>query len=292
MIDGKKLRGESGAGISRGVRCLILASLALAVCLLTLPQGAGATSAIWNGSQAGTVYSNVNNWNGPPASAPGGFPGEFASFPGPGVTSYIVNINASPPNPLLRFNFLNTLATPYTINVNGGNLIFNGQGVITPLPGLATFNIASGASLTFLSPSPNMPGLAAYVNDGTMTFAPGAQIAGSIAGSGLFNLTGTALFTGVDNTSTTVSGTIEGIGNLSKAGTGDPDPVRGQHLWPRHLPRWRHPGGRQQFGRRLWPLRHGYSEHHQRRPASQRHPDREQPRYGGRQFFPGRRRRG
>ena len=220
MIDGKKLRGESGAGISRGVRCLILASLALAVCLLTLPQGAGATSAIWNGSQAGTVYSNVNNWNGPPASAPGGFPGEFASFPGPGVTSYIVNINASPPNPLLRFNFLNTLATPYTINVNGGNLIFNGQGVITPLPGLATFNIASGASLTFLPPSPNMPGLAAYVNDGTMTFAPGAQIAGSIAGSGLFNLTGTALFTGVDNTSTTVSGTIEGIGNLSKAGTG------------------------------------------------------------------------
>lgn len=105
-----------------------------------------------------------------------------------------------------------SLADTLTIN---GDFVLNGE-IITA----STVSVSSGNSLTITTAN-GLQGSVALVVDGTLNLGTDESI-GSLAGSGAVAIApGTILTVGSDNTSTTYSGTLSGVGSgLTKVGTG------------------------------------------------------------------------
>jgi fibronectin-binding autotransporter adhesin len=217
MIFRMNLRGAVG-GRSLRTGSRILASLALIICLLALPLGASAVAAtlVWTGGGIDTNYQTAANWFalGPPA------PGDVAVFP---AATGVYGVTTSGGGAITVNELYYSGANAYSLTLSD-NLTFSagGKGITVAAGGaVPTININAGKTLAFVAG--NGAGGATFNNAGTVNFSGivGPVTAGSIAGAGIYDIFSCALTTGSDNTSTTVSGIIQGLsGSLEKVGTG------------------------------------------------------------------------
>ena len=144
MISMQKLRGAVGELGLRG-RSRLLASLALIICLLAMPQGAWPVDRTWIGATAD--YNTAGNWDPPlvPAAT------DTAFFTNTGFKTVAYGTAVVGP---YNFSFSNDTANPYLITVadgislNLGNLTTTSTGAVTisALPaGTGTLALAAGA---------------------------------------------------------------------------------------------------------------------------------------------------
>ncbi|MDR6873880.1 outer membrane autotransporter protein [Bosea sp. BE125] len=204
-------------GQERGAYRRRLAVLALLAGTSLLCVGpARAQDATWLFSPGSASFNTGANWT--PATVPTG-----TAFFGATIDSAII-VGAA--TTLGGFTF-NAGASGYTITiVPGGSLTFTGVGIVNNSGQAQT--LVNQNSLIFTNNS--TAGTAAIVtNIGATTNFSGSTgplgdnrlSAGSIAGTGSYNLGANELTVGGDGTSTTVSGTISGVGgSLVKTGAG------------------------------------------------------------------------
>ncbi|MCS3897204.1 autotransporter-associated beta strand protein [Bradyrhizobium japonicum USDA 38] len=211
---------------ARRLRAALLTSsaLALAWALPAVPSRA-ASNGTWLASPGSNDYGTGTNWDG------GFVPVGTASFGTSNITSLAITsasvggwtFNAGASNYVFdvsgQLNF-----TGAGISVNGGSVTINYNYFATTstftgssTAGNATLNV-NGADLAFYGNS--TPGNATINNNGQIEFFTTAPLtAGSIAGSGVFDLGGNQLTVGSNNLSTVVTGNIVN-GSLVKIGTG------------------------------------------------------------------------
>ncbi|MCW2217598.1 autotransporter-associated beta strand protein [Bradyrhizobium japonicum] len=211
---------------ARRLRAALLTSsaLALAWALPAVPSRA-ASNGTWLASPGSNDYGTGTNWDG------GFVPVGTASFGTSNITSLAITsasvggwtFNAGASNYVFdvsgQLNF-----TGAGISVNGGSVTINYNYFATTstftgssTAGNATLNV-NGADLAFYGNS--TPGNATINNNGQIEFFTTAPLtAGSIAGSGVFDLGGNQLAVGSNNLSTVVTGNIVN-GSLVKIGTG------------------------------------------------------------------------
>lgn len=127
-----------------GTACVMLYAVGLMIGSTAGP--AQSASATWNGS-VDSLWSNVNNWDGPPASVPSA--GDMATFNGTGAARASIDTTGGI---AIKSIIFEGTAAPYTIGAQGAIQLDPG-GNITLNPGLAqdqavsaAINIASGSS--------------------------------------------------------------------------------------------------------------------------------------------------
>jgi autotransporter-associated beta strand protein len=214
MISKQKLREVLGRP-RVGTRSRILASLALIISLLALPQGGWADSQTWDKGAGTTDYNTPANWN-LDAAIPGTGAGETATFTNTG--GFTVNISAATAN-AVGFSFSHTTGTNYTITV--------ADGVNQELTGVTAGGGGNNGWLELAR-----AGTGTYTLNGTRTFSTianqeitvssvvtDAGAAGGINanGAGVVILTGVNTYTG----GTTLTAGSLYVGNNNALGTGD-----------------------------------------------------------------------
>lgn len=181
------------------VACVIAVLLAWA-----LPPPASADSATWNGN-ADAQWSNVGNWDGPPAAVPGA--GNTATFSRASVNT---TIDLGPGVTLLNLSILTADAARYTIGA--------GASGSQPLTISAGGAVTVGASVTN-----DQSVLASLALGGATTFAINAAsnrlaVAGPVTGAG--NLTKTGLgYLWLIGDNTYSGGTTLGNGTSNTSGS-------------------------------------------------------------------------
>ena len=224
--DGEVLRKDC-FGTTRRLRAALLASSALALAWM-LPAGPSraASNGTWLTSPGSNDYGTGSNWNG------GFVPVGTASFGTSNTSSLVITSAAS----VGGWTF-NAGASNYTfdaggqLNFTGAGITVNGGGVTinynnrftqssftgSSTAGNATLNVNS-SDLAFYGNS--TAGNAAINNNSQIEFTTtGPVTAGSISGSGYFDLAGNQLTVGSNNLSTAVTGDIQN-GSLVKIGSG------------------------------------------------------------------------
>lgn len=205
MISSQKTRGAVGEGLRWVLMNPILGSLVLAVCLLTLPQGAWATSATWSAA-TNFDYNTLTNWQGPPFSIPGTNAAETAAFTDTGAGD--VGVSAATAN-AVGLTFSSTSGHNYTISVADG--VHQGlTGVTTPGLGMVTLDGPGTYTLTgacTFNVGGNITSPYSTIVNGVITDGTGA---GSLikTGSGILVLQGANTYSG----GTTLTGGALGIG--------------------------------------------------------------------------------
>lgn len=156
-----------------------------ALLLAALSRPAEGASATWSGS-AGTVWADVNNWVGPPASAPG--TGDTATFDGAGAAQPLIDTSGGI---AIRSIVFDTASAPaYTIGAQGALQVDPG-GDITLTAAVAqnqSVNAAINVSSTGATLS-NAGTASALVVNGAITFAV-HNMTLSKTGAGELRLTG------------------------------------------------------------------------------------------------------